>query len=81
MSAEVKEIKGTKFTPEEEKKLDPAKGGVSLAGTPKVSEVEGQDIAYCRFVCPWCYRTSTAYCSTTVYNYYTCGWCGGRFRG
>ena len=41
MSAELKEIKGTKFTPEEEKKLDPAKGGMSLAGTPKVSEVEG----------------------------------------
>jgi hypothetical protein len=81
MSAEMKEIKGVKFTPEEEKKIDPAKTAVSLAGTPKVKEVEGQEIVYCRFVCPWCARTSTAYCSTNVYNNYICGWCGGRFRG
>ncbi len=81
MSAEMKEVQGKKFTPEEEKKLDPAHRIVSLAAPPKESEVEGQAVVYCRFVCPWCYRTSTAYCSTTVYNYYTCGWCGGTFRG
>ena len=49
-----KEIKGTKIKPEEEKKLDRTKMSVSVGGTPKEAEVEGQAMIYCRTQCPWC---------------------------
>lgn len=70
---------GTKITPAEAAKLDPAKRGV-LVTKPQEADVEGQEIIYALTECPWCGHVGYSYISTNTYNWYTCGNCGGAFR-
>ncbi len=80
MTEEVKVTKGKKIEAAEEKKLDPAKMGLLLAGAPPEGEVEAQGMYYCYTQCPWCGNVGRSVCSSDVYVLYRCGWCGRPFR-
>ena len=70
---------GTKITPEEAAKLDPAKRGV-LVVKPLEQEVEGQYLRQEYTQCPWCGHIGLSIVDTDRYNWYTCGNCVGSFR-
>ena len=76
----VKVLVGTKVEPDEAKKLDASKMGLSLAGSPAASEVEGQAIYVGYTRCPWCGHVGRSIIDTNVYTWYRCGGCGGAFR-
>ena len=75
--------KGTKFTEDEEKNLDP-KNRVLLQSGP---DVEGQDVGNMpdaqgriRVECPWCGNVGRAKVDTDYYKYFGCNSCGRAFR-
>lgn len=70
---------GTKITPEEAAKLDPATRGV-LVVKPQEPEVEGQMLHWDVTECPWCGHLGYSLVDTRRYLWFTCGNCGGAFK-
>jgi hypothetical protein len=79
-SENIKVTVGTKVTEDEAKKLDPAHMGVAVTAAPKAGEVEGQSVVLTYTRCPWCGNVGRSIVSTTTYNWYRCGACGGAFK-
>jgi len=79
MSEDIKVIKCVKIEEEDAKKMDPAKIGLMLTGTPQGGEVEGQYRYYGWTQCPHCGNVGRSPLDTERYLSYRCGSCGGCF--
>jgi len=74
-----KKMKGKKISKAEAAKLDKNKMGPCQVDPPE-AEVEGQELQRRLAECPYCSRTSWIVYDTVNYLWYTCCYCGGRFR-
>ena len=77
---EIKVIVGEEISPEEAKKLDPAKRGVITVRKPSEADVTGQYVYTAYTQCPWCESIGWGDLDTKRYTWFICGTCGRPFR-